>query len=75
MHLERIRSWVQAPLGNRPHQMEATTWGIRLITQTHIGRARWKTEAAVNTIGDERRIGWVVIVKRRLNYRHDAYAA
>ena len=52
----------------------ATPWRVGLSPPQDVSRAGRQTEAAVNTIGDECRIGWVVTVKRRLNCRHDAYA-
>ena len=56
-------------------ESDSTPRRVGFSAPQDVGRAGRQTEAAVNTIGDERRIGWVVTVKRRLNYRHDAYAA
>jgi len=64
------RLTLKAPLD----ESDAATRRVGFSAPQDVGRAGRQTEAAVNTIGDERRIWWVVTVKRRLNCRHDAYA-
>ena len=56
------------------HEQDATARGIHLLAPEQIGRTRRQAETAVHAVGDQRRIGRVMIVEgeRFARHREDA---
>ena len=52
-------------------ECNATSRRVGFSPPQDVSRAGRQTEAAVNTIGDQLGVGWVVTVKRQRGCRHD----